>query len=85
MCGSATAIPRYHPYEGVDVDAQHDFDNSMVETESNNDGAGPSGEGSSNDVPHPKRIQICIKDIWETLMEFFFSHCPVFGRMETHK
>ena len=81
----AIPIPRYHPYEGVDVDAQHDFDNSMVETESNNDGAGPSGEGSSNDVPHPKRIQICIKDIWETLMEIFFSHCLVFGRMETHK
>ncbi|KAL4594467.1 hypothetical protein ACB092_12G023200 [Castanea dentata] len=51
----------------------------------NNDGAGPSGEGSSNDVPQRKRIQVCIKDVWKTLMEFLFSHCLVFGRMETHK
>ena len=51
------------PYEGSD--AQHDYDNSMVVKEGskikwsrdNYNGAGPSGEGSSNDVPHSKRIQ----------------------------
>ena len=50
------------PYEGSD--AQHDFDNSTVVKEGskikricdNYNGVGPSGEGSSNDVPHSKRI-----------------------------
>ncbi|KAL0009485.1 hypothetical protein SO802_010987 [Lithocarpus litseifolius] len=49
------------PYEGSE--AQHDFDNSMVvkegskikQSRDNYNGAGHSGEGSSNDVP--KRIQ----------------------------
>ena len=52
------------PYEGLDV-LHPNFNNSVVVVEGNkvkqsrddNDGAGPSGEGSSNDVPHPKRIQ----------------------------
>ena len=43
----------------------HNFDNSTVEEEGNKakrihgdyDGAGPSGEGSSNDIPHLKRIK----------------------------
>ena len=51
------------PSEGSD--AQHDFDNSMVVKEGskikrshdNYNGARPSGEGSSNDVPHLKRLQ----------------------------
>uniref|UniRef100_A0A2N9GGH9 NB-ARC domain-containing protein n=1 Tax=Fagus sylvatica TaxID=28930 RepID=A0A2N9GGH9_FAGSY len=52
------------PYEGLDV-PHHNFNNWTVLTEGNKvkrsrdeyDGAGPSGEGSSNDVPHPKRIE----------------------------
>jgi hypothetical protein len=52
------------PYEGLDV-LHPNFNNSAVVAEVNEvkrsrddyDGAGPSGEGSSNDVPHPKRIQ----------------------------
>uniref|UniRef100_A0A2N9I5Q7 Disease resistance protein RPS4B/Roq1-like leucine-rich repeats domain-containing protein n=1 Tax=Fagus sylvatica TaxID=28930 RepID=A0A2N9I5Q7_FAGSY len=52
------------PYEGIDV-LHHNFDNSVVAAEGNKikrsrdeyDGAGPSGEGSSNDVPHGKRIE----------------------------
>jgi hypothetical protein len=52
------------PYEGLDV-LHPNFNNSAVVVEVNKvkrsrddyDGAGPSGEGSSNDVPHPKRIQ----------------------------
>jgi hypothetical protein len=43
----------------------HNFENSTVLTEDKKvkrrhdeyDGARPSGEGSSNDVPHPKRIE----------------------------
>ena len=52
------------PYEGTNV-LHHNFDNSTVATEGNKikrshdeyDGAGPSGEGSLNDVPNPKRIE----------------------------
>ncbi|GMY07828.1 TMV resistance protein N-like [Fagus crenata] len=52
------------PYDGIDV-LHHNFDNSTVVAEGNKikssrddyDGAGPSGEGSSNDVPHAKRIE----------------------------
>ena len=52
------------PYEGLDV-LHPNFNNSVVLAEVNEvkwsrddyDGAGPSGEGSSNDVPHPKSIQ----------------------------
>ncbi|XP_030970817.1 TMV resistance protein N-like [Quercus lobata] len=48
------------PYEGLDV--HHNFDNSTegIKMKRNRDeyeGAGPSGEGSSNDVPHSKRIE----------------------------
>ena len=51
-------------YEGLDV-LHHNFNNSAVVAEGEKakricddyDGAGPSGEGSSNDVPHPKRIE----------------------------
>ena len=48
------------PYEGLDV--RHDLDNSteyikIKRSHDEYDGAGPSGEGSSNDVPHSKRIQ----------------------------
>jgi hypothetical protein len=52
------------PYDGINV-LHHNFDNSMVAVEGNKikrsrdeyDGTGPSGEGSSNDVPHAKRIE----------------------------
>jgi hypothetical protein len=52
------------PYDGIDV-LHHNFDNSTVAAEGNKikrsrddyDGAGPSGEGSSNDIPHAKRIE----------------------------
>uniref|UniRef100_A0A2N9ITF1 ADP-ribosyl cyclase/cyclic ADP-ribose hydrolase n=1 Tax=Fagus sylvatica TaxID=28930 RepID=A0A2N9ITF1_FAGSY len=52
------------PYEGLDV-LHPNFNNSAVVVEGDkversrddDDGVGPSGEGSSNDVPHPKRIQ----------------------------
>ena len=52
------------PYQGLDV-LHHNFDNSIIVEEGNkvkrsrdeNDGAGPSGQGSSIDVPHPKRIE----------------------------
>ena len=52
------------PYQGLDV-LHHNFDNSVIVEEDNKvkrsrddyDGAGPSREGSSNDVPHPKRIE----------------------------
>ena len=52
------------PYEGLDV-PHHNFNNWTVLTEGNKvkrsrdeyDGAGPSGEGGSNDIPHPKRIE----------------------------
>ena len=50
------------PYEDLDV-LHHNFDNSAVVVEGkakrirdDYDGTWPSGEGSSNDVPHPKRI-----------------------------
>ena len=52
------------PYDRIDV-LHHNFDNSTVTAEANKikrsrdeyDGAGPSEEGSSNDVPQPKRIE----------------------------
>ena len=51
------------PYKDLDV-LHHNFDNSAVVVEGkakwirdDYDGAGPNGEGSSNDVPHPKRIE----------------------------
>nr|POE88567.1 hypothetical protein CFP56_51862 [Quercus suber] len=52
------------PYEDFGV-LHHNFDNSTVVVEDNKakqlcddfDGAGPGGEGSSNDVPHPNRIE----------------------------
>jgi hypothetical protein len=52
------------PYDGIDV-LHHNFNNSVVAAEGNKikrsrddyDGAGPSGEGRSNDVPHAKRIE----------------------------
>uniref|UniRef100_A0A2N9GRV5 C-JID domain-containing protein n=1 Tax=Fagus sylvatica TaxID=28930 RepID=A0A2N9GRV5_FAGSY len=51
------------PYEGIDV-LHHNFDNSAVvekgkkikRSHDDYDGARPSGEGSSNDIPNPKRI-----------------------------
>ena len=69
MRSHAIPIPCNHPYKGVDVDAQHDFDNSTegskIEKSCDEyNGAGPSGEGSSNDVPHSRRIQIYTKDVW---------------------
>ena len=53
---------------GVDVDAQHDFDNStksnkIEKSRDEYNGTGPSGEGSSNDVPHSRRIQLYMKDV----------------------
>ena len=51
------------PYEDLDV-VHHNFDNSIVVVEGkakqicdDYDGVGLSGKGSSNDVPHPKRIE----------------------------
>ena len=51
------------PYKDLDV-LHHNFDNSTVVVEGkakwirdDYDCARPSGEGSSNDVPHPKRIE----------------------------
>lgn len=52
------------PYEDLGV-LHHNFDNSAVVGEGNIakltrddfDGVGPSGEGSSNDMPNPKRIE----------------------------
>ena len=52
------------PYEDLGV-LHHNFDNSVVVAEGNKakrtrddyDGVGPSGDGSSNDVPNPKRIE----------------------------
>nr|POE89229.1 hypothetical protein CFP56_77105 [Quercus suber] len=52
------------PYEGINV-LEDSFCNSAVVAEGNKakqsrddyDGAGPSGEGSSNDIPNPKRIE----------------------------
>ena len=63
MMASRSKSCSISPYEGLD--AQHDFDNSTVVKEGskikricdNYNGAGPSGEGSSNDVPHSRRIQ----------------------------
>ena len=48
------------PYQGLDVGL--DFENAtegikMKRSRDEYDGAGPSGEGSSNDVPHSKRIE----------------------------
>nr|POF02730.1 hypothetical protein CFP56_04963 [Quercus suber] len=52
------------PYEDLGV-LHHNFENSVVVVEDdrakkihdNFDGAGPSGEGSCNDVAHPNRIE----------------------------
>ena len=46
------------PYDGMDV-VHHNFDHLSVVKRSRDDynGAGPSGEGSSNDIPHLKRIK----------------------------
>ncbi|XP_075650572.1 uncharacterized protein LOC142621148 [Castanea sativa] len=65
----AIPIPRYHPYKDVDVDAQRDFDNStegskIEKSRDEYDGAGPSGDGSSYDVPRSRRIQLYRKDVW---------------------
>nr|POF16149.1 hypothetical protein CFP56_24175 [Quercus suber] len=48
------------PYEGLDI--HHDFHNSteaikMKRSRDEYEGAGASGEGSSNNVPHSKRIE----------------------------
>ena len=56
-----------NPYEGLDV--RHGIDNStkgikLKRSCDEYDGAGPSGESSSNDVPHSRRIQIYRKDVW---------------------
>ena len=56
------------PHKGMDVLPQN-FKNLAVVAEGNKakethddcDGAGPSGEGSSNDLPHPQRIQTLTK------------------------
>ena len=53
------------------VDAQHGLDNSMLVTEGTKimrshdecDEVGPSGESSSNDIPHLKRNQTYIKHV----------------------
>ena len=52
------------PYDGMDV-VHHNFDLSSVVVECHQvkrsrddyNGAGPSGEGSSNDIPNPKKIK----------------------------
>ena len=52
------------PYVGMDV-LHHNFDNSLVAVECHKvkrsrddyNGAGPSGEGSTNDIPNPERIK----------------------------
>ena len=52
------------PYDGMDV-LHHNFNNSLVVVECHKvkcsrddyNGAGSSGEGSSNDIPNPKRIK----------------------------
>ena len=48
------------PYEDLGV-LQHNFNigegNMAKRTRDDYDGAGPSGEGSSNDMPNPKRIE----------------------------
>ena len=52
------------PYDGMDV-LHHNFGNSSVAVECHKvkrsrddyNGAGPSGEESSNDIPNPKRIK----------------------------
>ena len=52
------------PNDGMDV-LHHNLDNSPVEVECHKvkrsrddyNGAGPSGEGSSNEIPNPKRIK----------------------------
>ena len=47
------------PYDGMDV-VHHNFDHSSVVVEFHKvkrSRAGPSGEGSSNDIPNPKRIK----------------------------
>ena len=52
------------PYKDLGV-LHHNFDNSVVVAEGNKakrtrddyDGVGPSGDGSSNDLPHSKRIE----------------------------
>ena len=52
------------PYDGMDV-VHHNFDHSSVAVECHKvkrsrddyNGAGPSREGSSNDIPNPKRIK----------------------------
>uniref|UniRef100_A0A7N2LKS2 Uncharacterized protein n=1 Tax=Quercus lobata TaxID=97700 RepID=A0A7N2LKS2_QUELO len=50
------------PYEDLDV-LHHNFDNLAVVCKQakricdDYEDAGPSGEGSSNDLPHPKRIE----------------------------
>ena len=64
-----SSITSIIPYEDLDVH-NHNFNNSAVVVECNQakrtcddyDGAGPSGEGSSNDVPHPKRIERLLED-----------------------
>uniref|UniRef100_A0A2N9G7T4 C-JID domain-containing protein n=1 Tax=Fagus sylvatica TaxID=28930 RepID=A0A2N9G7T4_FAGSY len=47
-------------HQGKEMRAPHAVvveGNKVKRSRDDNDGAGPSGEGSSNDVPHPKRIQ----------------------------
>ena len=64
-----SSITSIIPYEDLDVH-NHNFNNSAVVVECNQakrtcddyDGVGPSGEGSSNDVPHPKRIERLLED-----------------------
>ena len=59
-----SSITSIIPYEDLDVHNLN-FNNSAMVVECNQakrtrddyDGAGPGGEGSSNDVPHPKRIE----------------------------
>ena len=71
------------PYKGLDV--HHNFDNSIegIKLKRSRDEyevAGPSGEGSSNDVPHSKRIErqrmyeLMVTLIARILMKGLVSH-----------
>ena len=48
QCSNNSTIP----YKGLDV-LHHKFSYAK-QTRDDHDGVGPNGEGSSNDVPHPK-------------------------------
>ena len=60
QCSNSSTIP----YKGLDF-LHHKFGNAK-RTCDDYDGAGPNGEGSSNNVPHPKQIvrsQLSIENV----------------------